>query len=375
MERGNIFLIAVIVAALGFVGLRFFSDSSSLSPTHAGRAHAGRGGRLTADETGNEERVGHLGSAEREGRGGGVSGDRSARGRLARGGHEDGRGVSRSGRGSTQVVPGSELSRGGSVGTSASGRYGAGGPSGVSIVDSLREGGLGSKPGAADQGRNDLVETLASQPSTHGSLLEDRPPEVQNGEDVVLNVTSTEDTQDAQQNVDVNKPKYSEEGIELSPNSVLAFPDAGNVKGDAGTISVDFTNNWTGADENNNTLVQIRNENQWNDRFELVRNGKYLRFIITDSTGVERDISYNVDSWVAGERHQVTPTWGNGEMQLYVDGRLVGTNSYPGTLEIRTGTPMYLGSEFAGYKGFDGTIYKATVYGSKKTADDIGSNF
>jgi hypothetical protein len=372
MERGNILLIAVIAAALGFVGLRFFSDSSSRSPTEAGRAHAGRGDRLTADEIANEERIGSLGATEREGRGTGVSADRSERGRIARGEREDGHDVSRAGRGSAQVVPGSESSRGGSVGTSASGRHGLSGPGGASIVDTLRERGPSGRLGA-DHGRNELVETLASQPPTRGNLLDDQPPEVQNGEDVVLNVTSTEDTQEAQQNVDVNRPKYGDEGIELSPNSVLAFPDAGNVNGDAGTISVDFTNNWAGADESNNTLVQIREPNQWNDRFELVRNGKYLRFIITDNTGVERDISYSVDSWAPGERHQVTPTWGNGEMQLYVDGHLVGSNTYPGTLEIRAGTPMNLGSEFAGYSGFNGIIHSATVYGSKKTSDQIGS--
>jgi hypothetical protein len=366
MERGNIILIAVIAAALGFFGLRFFSDSSGTSPTQTGRTHSGRGGRATANEAGDEERTGGLGSVEREGRGSGLSADRSERTRLARGEREDGRG-------SAQAIPGSELSRGGSVGTSASGRYSAGGPGGASIVDSLRERGSSGKLGAG--GRDALVETLAAQPPTRGGLLDGRSEDVPNGEDVVLSVTSTEDTQDASQASDVHESKSGQDGIEMTPNSVLAFPDAGNVNGDAGTISVDFTNNWGGADESNNTLVQIREPNQWNDRFELVKNGKYLRFIITDNTGVERDISYNVDSWVAGERHQVTPTWGNGEMGLYVDGRLVGSNSYPGTLEIRAGTPMYLGSEFAGYKGLDGVMNKTVVYGSKKTADEIGSNF
>jgi hypothetical protein len=372
MERGNILLIAVIAAALGFVALRFLPESSSLSSTQSGRAHLGRGGRLTGDDSGDQGRLSGPGSVEAEGRGG-LSPDRSERGRIARGEREGGRDVSHAGRGSAQVVPGSEGSRSDSVGTSASGRYDLGGPGGASIVDSLRERGASGRLGAAQHGRSELVETLASQPPTRGSLLDDQPPEVKNGEDVVLNVTSTDDTQAAQQNVDVNKPKYGDDGIELTPNSVLAFPDAGNVNGDAGTISVDFTNNWAGADESNNTLVQIREPNQWNDRFELVRNGKYLRFIITDNTGVERDISYNVDSWAPGERHQVTPTWGNGEMQLYVDGSLVGSNTYPGTLEIRAGTPMNLGSEFAGYSGFNGVIHSTTVYGSKKTADQIGN--
>ena len=134
---------------------------------------------------------------------------------------------------------------------------------------------------------------------------------------------------------------------------------------------MEFTNNWGGADESNNTLAQIRVENEWSNRLELVKNGKYLRFILTDSTGAERDISYMIDSWTSGERHQVTPTWGDGAMELYVDGHLVGRNTYSGDLQIRPGTPMHLGSAFANYKGIDGVIHKTVVYGRARTADEI----
>jgi len=372
MERGNILFIAVIAAALGFFALRFVSGSPTTTRSETARPHAALDGHGGLGTPGHGERRGSFGRVDRPGRTGAAR--NSVEGtQFARDGRSGGRGVSRPGRGSAQSILGTDVSRGGSFGTSSSRRI-IGGTGGVGIVDTHRDGGLGGSVGSGRQGREDLVQALAEQPPTANTLFGNGPEDASD-EDVVLKVDSTEDTAKATESTDVREPRYGENGVELTPDSVLAFPDAGNVKGDAGTISLDFTNNWAGADESNNTLIQIREPNQWNDRFELVKNGKYLRFIITDNSGVERDISYMIDSWAPGERHQVTPTWGDGEMRLYVDGNLVGRNSYPGSLEIRPGTPMQLGSAFANYKGFDGVIHKTTVWGQAKTGDEVASGF
>jgi hypothetical protein len=140
-------------------------------------------------------------------------------------------------------------------------------------------------------------------------------------------------------------------------------------------MSLEISPNWAGTEETNNTLAQIRQPNQWNNRMELVKNGKYLRFVVTDNTGKESDVSHLITSWAPGERHEVVPTWGNGEIRLYVDGQLVGRDKYEGKLEIPPGTPMQLGSAYANYKGFDGIIHKTTVWGRARTEEEIANGY
>ena len=130
-------------------------------------------------------------------------------------------------RGAARPTRSSEAGRrGGSVGSSASGRRGTGPQGGASIVDSLREKSASGDLASREHGRNELVETLAAQPSTQGGTLDGGGEDVEGEGDVVLSVASIDDTEAASQKADVDQPRYGEDGIQLNPDSVLAFPDA-----------------------------------------------------------------------------------------------------------------------------------------------------
>lgn len=361
MERGQVIVVAILIAAIGLFGLQFFSGPpATIAPPGAVDVEPGGGGGAGIGTGYGTDAAGGVGP----GRSGGKAGGVGRTGRL-----EPGASQGSAGRRSAEAILGAGRSGGGSVGVSgSSGRDGA--SARIGLADIGRSSALSSdRLQNRDQSRTELIETLASQPPSPGGLkgAEDiADPE----QEIVLSVNSPEDTERAEEVREIEPPPSGEEGIVLTPDSKLVFPDAGNVRGDAGTISLDVVPNWAGSDESNNSLVQIVNPNQWSNAFLLVKNGRYLRFVFRDNTGAERDISVPIDAWTPGDRHNVTVTWGDAATAMYIDGRMVGQNTYPGQLEIRPGTPMHLGSAFENFRGFDGGI-KAEVFGRAKNADEV----
>jgi hypothetical protein len=209
--------------------------------------------------------------------------------------------------------------------------------------------------------RSDVVEYLASQPAASGRSSAADGDET--NDDVALELKRPEDAEGAGVKKGVEAPEASDEGLTFTEGSVLAFPDGGNVNGEAGTISFEIEPNWNGNDETNNSLVTLRSEHGWSNRLELVKNGRYLRFILSDNAGREADISVPIDSWVPGESHEIEATWANQKTELHIDGVKVGENTY--TEFIRDpGAPLYIGSDHRGstYSGLNGTMrnFKAT---------------
>ena len=99
-----------------------------------------------------------------------------------------------------------------------------------------------------------------------------------------------------------------------------------------------------------------------------MKNGKYLRFILTDNTGREADISVDITHWQRGDPHDITASWGEERTSLFIDGQLAGTNTYTGALDIAPGTPMFLGSDYVGsnYVGANSTIRDFTLFNSPR---------
>jgi len=114
------------------------------------------------------------------------------------------------------------------------------------------------------------------------------------------------------------------------------------------------------------TLFAVQTEDGFAIRLEA--NETRLRFILTDDTGRESDISYSIDNWRSGETFRVVATYGEGETSLYVNGQRVGSASYAGQFEIPEGTPLYLGSD-----GSDAPSarIKARVYNRALDSDEI----
>jgi hypothetical protein len=64
-------------------------------------------------------------------------------------------------------------------------------------------------------------------------------------------------------------------------------------------------------------------------------------------------------------------TWGNGSSNLYVDGRLIGSSTYPGALRLTPGTPILTGGD----DPVSGLIERVTIYGRPIAPDEIAGEF
>jgi hypothetical protein len=155
---------------------------------------------------------------------------------------------------------------------------------------------------------------------------------------------------------------------------VLAYPNAGNVRGDAGTISLDINPDWNGEDTGDFSLMNLRTPNDPSDLMRLYKNGKYLRFIFADDTGQERDVGVDISGWQAGQPHNLQVTWGDNSTALYIDRQLAGQNGFDGTFDPR-GVPLYIGSDVpqAPATPAGGTISNFEVLGKARTPAEIAS--
>ena len=163
--------------------------------------------------------------------------------------------------------------------------------------------------------------------------------------------------------------------VEFPADAQLSFPAGDNVHGNGGTISFDLRPQWAGGDPTDNSLVQIREEHVWENTLGIEKNLDALRFIIIDSVGVERNVNIPIDDWTAGQEHQLTATWTQRHMALYVDGQLVGQNALDNPFEVTPTTPVHIGSDFQGssFAGAGGTIRDFTIYGRALTRQEVAA--
>ncbi len=371
MERAQIVVVAAVVAALALFGLRIWADKEAEEVSAAGRVERARdlasierdGGERGDREWGGEGEKNRIAAAK--GRGGLQGGESGQRSGFGSGGGADGGSAVRAG-GAAEALRGGVTRRGGDVGTSGSAPH-ARGESGVFTSAGEVAPGVSRLLPRAEQ-RTDLIDFLAAREPTGSefggpeNMLDD--PEG----DVALEVLNTEDAAQATAAENIEEPDDRDDGIKFTAGSEMKFPNAGNANGQAGAITFDIEPEWMGSDDSNNSLVQIRNEHQWNNRMELVKNGHFLRFILADNTGREADISVRIDDWVEGETHSITATWGEARTSLFIDGRLAGSNTYSGDFDIAPGTPMFLGSDYrsSAYDGANSTISGFTLYSSSR---------
>lgn len=161
-------------------------------------------------------------------------------------------------------------------------------------------------------------------------------------------------------------------GATFSTDAQLAIPNAGNL-GDAeqGTISFCLQPQWSGGENTDASLVNLHT-NTFENRLHIAKNGQYLRLLLADNTGHESGASLTISGWQPGEHHLVTATWGQALASLYVDGQLVGANTYQGELQIPPGTPMYIGSDVpGGNPGARGSLSNFQVYNRVLGPDEV----
>lgn len=389
MERGNILVVAVVTAAIAIFALAHFSRSPSdsfsdpESEVRYGSSGAegkgasgadrgfvgGGGGDAGRSAAGGKSALGSLGTRKTAGAGGEPMRQAKQSGEAAR----------RSG--SVVSVPGSERERG-TVGVSGSQRRSSAGDSGVTIADSGRPRSAGDSGSSRTERRSNLVDFLSDQPAGSDEVLDDasQDPDEDRG-DVVFEApldrqTGTVANNDTPPLVE-HDLEFAENGVgvKFEPGSVLAFPDAGNVRGDAGSLTLEFEPEWSGAEKGDYALVNVRTPNDPSNSLRLFKNGRYLRLLVADSNGQERNIGVDMVDWEPGVRRVVTATWEEGALSLYVDNSLVGTNYLDGPLEIPPGTPLYLGSDVpeAPLSGANATISNFRIYGRALSSDEVAT--
>lgn len=166
--------------------------------------------------------------------------------------------------------------------------------------------------------------------------------------------------------IDENVIYDVDDGAYFPPDARFAYANTGSVQNGAGTIAFWVKPNWTAEDPRNASLVQFRTEN-WANRLQIFKNGKYLRYIFTDNTGTETDISVdmtlsNDPPWHPEIWHHIAVTWGDALITMYADGRAVGHGTYFGELDVPTGTELYVGSDRpGGSAGADATLMRFVV--------------
>ncbi len=143
-----------------------------------------------------------------------------------------------------------------------------------------------------------------------------------------------------------------EEFVEVGEDGQLTFPNGGDPQ--RGSVDIDVTPIIDGNDPADATILGIGGSGDGGAAVQLMKNGHFLRFIVRDDNGAETEIEYDIRDWSAGASRRITATWEDGVTNLYIDGRRVGTNTYPGRVNVG-GEPIRVGGG-GGYTGFDGRI-------------------
>lgn len=176
----------------------------------------------------------------------------------------------------------------------------------------------------------------------------------------------------------------SGDGAVFSTDSQFVVPNGGNLKGEAGSLSMWVQPEWAGGDDTNASLAQLRNQNQWEDRLQIFKNGVYLRFLMAGDPGdgspaLESNIGQNISDWAPGDWHHLAATWGQNDagqltQSFYVDGRMVGQVPVQGQFNVHPGTPLYIGSDLPqGIPGANGAISQVQAYGRPLDASEIAN--
>jgi hypothetical protein len=233
-------------------------------------------------------------------------------------------------------------------------------------------GGIGGGGQIGHGGSHDTVQQVTDKPADGSKPPEDGGP--------VLSLPFDKTTQPEKGDTAVFEQGVtfdSGQGAVFSTDSQFVVPNGGNLSGEGGAISMWVQPGWAGGDESNASLAQLRNQNQWEDRLQIFKNGMYMRFLMSDTAGQESNIGTNISDWAPGDWHHIVASWGpNDSGQLtqsfYVDGRLIGQVPVQGQFNVRPGTPLYIGSDLPlGIPGANGAISQFKAYGAGLTPDQV----
>lgn len=118
-----------------------------------------------------------------------------------------------------------------------------------------------------------------------------------------------------------------------------------------GRIELELETEWAGDDPSDRILFGLMTPNTFSNRVELIKNGQFLRWIVTESSGREVDLSVRNVAWQPG-MHAVAASWQGGRTELTIDGIPVLAREV-GAVSIGAGADVFLGEP-----GASGTTFR-----------------
>jgi len=108
----------------------------------------------------------------------------------------------------------------------------------------------------------------------------------------------------------------------------------------------------------------------------VIKNANYVVFKFADDGGITSGLGAPITDWAQGEWHQITTTWNGTEYALYVDGQLITQMSHDGTVDLPSGTKLYIGSNDPGRRSVaPGTIGHVDLLNRPLTPGEVANQF
>ena len=121
---------------------------------------------------------------------------------------------------------------------------------------------------------------------------------------------------------------------------------------DSGTISFEVQSTWDGSDDSVRSLVRIGPPTQVAG-LGILKVGHFMRFLITNDSGVEAGFGIDLSFWKAGQSYQLSLIWfSEGApsvgLTVLIDGSEVGRASETGNLQVLPGSGLAIAGLDAG---------------------------
>jgi len=170
---------------------------------------------------------------------------------------------------------------------------------------------------------------------------------------------------------------FLEDGVVYSSRADQRFPTETEFQlpatdrpvGQSGSFAAVLHPGWDASSQDDASFFQLGTFGP-----HLFKEVDALHFGVLDENGTAIDTETNIGGWRANEPHVLTATWGGGQIFLYVDGQLVGQQSYVGALNVHDGDTAWIGSGFADRRpAAPGLLSNVQVYERPLASADVAS--
>ena len=176
-------------------------------------------------------------------------------------------------------------------------------------------------------------------------------------------------------------PYRAELYVPAAPRSTIRTPRPGHLGLTAGTIQLSISHPWAGNDGLRHVLLDTGASSTRN-RLLLEKTGRnVLRLVVFDTRGVQKWTGTRVDTYnMPGSGNfspgysEITATWSNGQLKLYLDGVRGTLSGGSGTGVLSSGgADVFLGTTLTGTGGADSTFGYVTIRSAAMTTSEVSN--